>query len=86
MPQFLLGVERIVGAKIWVRTTQLITSSESLLKKINLNDGSRIEYYENVQIRKNKENQIITQYLQTTTGRIIFNYTMQKTLDFFEIC
>ena len=75
-----------IHAKIWVRTTQPITSLESLLKKINLNDGSRIEYYENVQIRKNKENQIITQYLQTTTGRIIFNYTMQKTLDFFEIC
>ena len=75
-----------IHAKIWVRTTQPITSSHSLIKKINLKDGSQIEYYEDVQIRKDKENQIITQYFQTTTGRVIFNHTMQKTLEFFEIC
>ena len=25
--------------------------------------------------------QIIVQYIQTTTGRVIFNYTIQKTLN-----
>ena len=40
-----------------------------------------IEYYENLQIRKDQNGKVIVQYLQTTTGRAIFNYTIQKTLN-----
>jgi hypothetical protein len=54
----------------------------NLLKQIKLNDNTIIEYYENLQIRKTKMNEIIVQYLQTTTGRVILNYTIQKTLNF----
>jgi hypothetical protein len=43
-------------------------------------DGSYIEYYENVQIRKDKNNKTIVQYLQTTTGRDLLNYTIQTSL------
>ncbi len=43
-------------------------------------DGSYIEYYENVQICKGKNNRTIVQYLQTTTGRVLLNYTIQTTL------
>jgi hypothetical protein len=31
---------------------------------------------------KQKMGDIIVQYLQTTTGRVILNYTIQKTLNF----
>jgi hypothetical protein len=31
---------------------------------------------------KQKMNEIIVQYLQTTTGRVILNYIIQKTLNF----
>ena len=40
-----------------------------------------LEHYENLQIRKTEEGEIIVQYLQTTTGRVILNYTIQKTLN-----
>jgi hypothetical protein len=54
----------------------------NLTKRIQLNDDTIIEYYENLQIRKTKKNEVIVQYLQTTTGRVILNYTIQKTLNF----
>ena len=53
-----------------------------LQKKVVLSDNSVIEYYENLQIRKDSNGKLITQYLQTTTGRVILNYTIQKTLNF----
>jgi DNA-directed RNA polymerase subunit beta' len=53
----------------------------NLIKKTRLNDDSIIEYYENVQIRKSIDDTSIVQYIQTTTGRVIFNYTIQKTLN-----
>jgi len=52
-----------------------------LKKDVYLNDGTSIEYYDKVQIRKDKDKKILVQYLQTTTGRVIFNYTIQKTLN-----
>ena len=52
-----------------------------MIKKIELKDKSYIEYYENIQIRKDKNNKTIVQYLQTTTGRVLLNYTIQTTLN-----
>ncbi len=58
------------------------TLEEALeVKKIKLKDESYIEYYENLQIRKDKDDRIIVQYLQTTTGRVLLNYTIQTTLN-----
>jgi DNA-directed RNA polymerase subunit beta' len=65
---------------IWVRYSDSIIKPEKLLKKVTLKDKSFIEYYENFQIRKDSKGKIIVQYIQTTTGRVIFNYTIQKTL------
>jgi DNA-directed RNA polymerase subunit beta' len=67
---------------IWVRLTNQEYSNLKQQKKIILADNSVIEQYENLQIRKNSKGELITQYLQTTTGRVILNYTIQKTLDF----
>ncbi len=44
-------------------------------------DESYIVYYKNLQIRKDKNDKIIVQYLQTTTGRVLLNYTIQTTLN-----
>ena len=41
-----------------------------------------LEYYDNLQLRKTQKGDIIVQYLKTTTGRAILNYTIQKTLNF----
>ena len=53
------------------------------IKVFKLSDESYIEYYENLQIRKDKNNNILVKYLQTTVGRVIFNYTIHKILNLF---
>jgi len=71
-----------IHTSIWVRFKTLNYPQLNYQKKIILSDNSFIDYYENLQIRKNSNNEIITQYLKTTTGRVIVNYTIQKTLNF----
>lgn len=67
---------------IWVRVkNEKLLISESA-KIIKLHDHTTIEYDQNYQIRKDENGIIIVQYLKTTTGRVIFNYTIQKTLTF----
>jgi len=68
---------------IWLRYPKKYESSSDLLKKIKLNDNSYIEYYKDLQIRKSSIGKTIVQYIKTTPGRVILNYTIQKTLDFF---
>jgi len=71
-----------IHTSIWVRYSDEHYEMTNLQNKIVLPDNSVIEYYENLQIRKDSNGEIITQYLQTTTGRVILNYTIQKTLNF----
>ena len=71
-----------IHSSIWVRYLNNGNQNLTLIKKVELKDGSFIEYYEYMQIRKNKNGNIIAQYVQTTTGRVILNYTIQKTLNF----
>ena len=65
---------------IWVRCIDQNIEPTNLIKKTVLNDESCIEYFENLQVRKDKNGKKLVQYIQTTTGRVIFNYTIQKTL------
>ena len=53
-----------------------------LIKTVPLKDGTFVEYYDKFQVRKSGESTILAQYIQTTIGRAIFNYTIQKTLNF----
>jgi DNA-directed RNA polymerase subunit beta' len=71
-----------IHSSIWVRINDNNQPMLNLIKKIKLDDDTVIEYYENLQVRKAKNGDIIVQYLQTTTGRVILNYTIQKTLNF----
>ena len=52
------------------------------MKIVKLEDNTIIEHYDHLQVRKNEDGEIIVQYLKTTTGRVILNYTIQKTLNF----
>ena len=70
-----------IHTSIWVRYKNKIFKPSNIIKKIEFKDGSYIEYYENLQIRKDKNNKTIVQYLQTTTGRVLLNYTIQTTLN-----
>ena len=71
-----------IHTSIWVRYNEVNSDLPTLIKKFILKDETIIEYYENLQIRKTKKGERIVQYLQTTTGRVILNYTIQKTLNF----
>jgi DNA-directed RNA polymerase subunit beta' len=67
-----------IHSSIWIRIKDTTEPKSNLLKQVKLNDNTIIDHYENLQVRKNKDNEIIVQYLQTTTGRVILNYTIQK--------
>lgn len=71
-----------IHSTIWVRIIEDNPTLSTCLKTIELNDGTFINYYEDRQIRKAKDDTIIVQYLKTTTGRVILNYIIQKTLNF----
>ena len=71
-----------IHTTIWVRYSDLNQEQLNLIKITRLNDGSTIHSYEDRQIRKTKSNEITVQYLKTTTGRVLLNYTIQKTLNF----
>ena len=69
-------------SSIWIRIKDDHPFQSSLIKEIKLNDNTTLESYENLQIRKDEDGKVIVRYLQTTTGRVILNYTIQKTLNF----
>tara|TARA_B110000977_G_C11086864_1_gene494998 strand:+ start:3813 stop:5717 length:1905 start_codon:yes stop_codon:yes gene_type:complete len=72
---------------IWVRSNDNMEEIGELLEIKKCLDDSFIEYYGKknelltIQVRKNKKHEIITKYFQTTCGRILFNQTIQKTLN-----
>jgi len=71
-----------IHSEIWIRMKENASSIGNLIKKINLDDNTSIEYYNDRQIRKTQNEEILVQYIRTTTGRAILNYIIQKTLNF----
>jgi len=71
-----------IHSSIWVRYNNRNINLSNPQKIIRLKDKTTIEYYDEWQVRKNATGEIIVQYLKTTTGRVILNYTIQKTLNF----
>jgi DNA-directed RNA polymerase subunit beta' len=71
-----------IHSSIWLRINEKNPTLSALLKTIELDDNTKIEFYEDRQIRKTKDGKIIVQYLKTTTGRAILNFIIQKTLKF----
>lgn len=68
---------------IWVRYEDQNISQEKPFKLFKSKDKSYIEYYQNKQIRKDKDDKRMVEYIRTTPGRVILNYTIQKTLRLF---
>ena len=66
---------------IWLRLTKKQKPTYPVLKTVNLNDNTIIEYYVTEQIRKSEDGEILAHYIKTTTGRAILNYIIQKTLN-----
>ncbi len=71
-----------IHSSIWLRVKEDEPKLSSLIKTKQLDDNTRIEYYEDRQLRLTENGDIIVQYLKTTTGRAILNYVIQKTLNF----
>jgi DNA-directed RNA polymerase subunit beta' len=71
-----------IHSEIWVRIQESDTPISEVNKVLKLNDNTLIEYYTDRQIRKTKDGEILAHYVRTTTGRAIFNYIIQKTLNF----
>lgn len=72
-----------IHSSIWVRYQDPNHVPSTLIRTTKLKDGTSIHFYENSQIRKTKNDEVIVQYIKTTTGRVLLNYTIQKTLNFF---
>ena len=72
-----------IHTSIWLRIEEELSECLPILKTVKLNDKTWIEYYEDRQVRKTEDGKIIVQYIQTTTGRAILNYSIQKTLNLF---
>ena len=68
---------------IWVRYEDKTLDLKNPFKTFTFKNQTYLEYYENAQIRKDKNGAIIVQYIRTTPGRVILNYTIQKTLKLF---
>jgi DNA-directed RNA polymerase subunit beta' len=71
-------------SSIWIRCYKELKNTTRFLKKTNLKDKTFIEHYHNLQVRKDSDGKILSQYLQTTTGRVIFNYVIQKALNLLD--
>ena len=69
-------------SSIWIRMKNDTLVNSNLIKQIKLKDNTSLEFYEDLQLRKDENGKTIVRYLRTTTGRVILNYTIQKTLNF----
>ena len=64
-----------IHSSIWVRCIDQFEFLDELvlIKILKLEDQSTLKIYTDLQVRESKEGKIISQYLRTTAGRIIFN-------------
>jgi len=72
-----------IHSSIWIRYSDKILNLSDPQRTVQLKDQTILEYYKDWQIRKTQNGEIIVQYLKTTPGRVLLNYTIQKTLNLF---
>ena len=71
-------------AHVWLRYEGEVVTEEpdvEVLESETLGDGSKIEYYRQRLIRRSVEGEQLSQYIDTTIGRIIYNKTVQEALE-----
>jgi DNA-directed RNA polymerase subunit beta' len=73
-------------AFIWIRHLDPDIVSEKpdteVVKTETLEDGTVMKYYRERKIRETADGEMITQYIRTTPGRIIYNKTIEEALTF----
>ena len=74
-----------IHSLIWVRYETPNNKLTQPFKIVQLNDQTRVEFYENWQIRKNEKDETLVQYLKTTVGRVILNCTIRNALSSLKI-
>ena len=70
-------------ANVWLRYDGEVVTEEpdvEIIEEETLGDGSKIEYYRQRFVRRSAEGEQISQYINTTAGRIIYNKTVQEAL------
>ena len=70
-------------AYIWVRYQGKVvteTPDREVVKSETLEDGSVVKYYRERKVRETAEGELISQFIRTTPGRIIYNQTIQDAL------
>ncbi|AFY76203.1 MAG: DNA-directed RNA polymerase subunit gamma [Hydrococcus sp. C42_A2020_068] len=70
-------------AYIWVRHNDEVETEEpdtEVLKIEKLDDGSVIKHYRERKVRESADGQMLSQFIRTTPGRIIYNKTIQDAL------
>ena len=72
-----------IHSEIWIRMNEENSSKGNLLKTVNLNDETSIEYYQDRQIRKTKDGEIIVQYIQNNNRSSYFKLYHSKNFKFF---
>ena len=70
-----------IHAKVWVRFDGLVDSDDDGVEKVEkLSDGTRLITNNNIRRREDSDGEIISQFVRTTPGRIIYNRTIQEVL------
>lgn len=70
-------------AYVWVRYDGLVEDDEGdaePLEEIRADDGTVIQKYRFRRVRKDADGNILSQYIRTTAGRVIYNKTIQDAL------
>ncbi len=70
-----------IHAKVWVRFDGLVDSEDDGVEKVEKqSDGTRVITNNNIRRREDADGTIISQFVRTTPGRIIYNKTIQEVL------
>ena len=70
-----------IHAKVWVRFDGLVDSDNDGADKVEKqSDGTRLITNNNIRRRENSDGEIISQFVRTTPGRIIYNKAIQEVL------
>ena len=71
-------------ARVWLRYEGEVETSEldnEITEEEALSDGSKIKYFRERFVRESATGEQLTQYINTTVGRIIYNHTIQAAIN-----
>lgn len=72
-----------IHAYVWVRCQEEVVTEQpddEPVKIETFEDGSLIKYYRQRKVRETADGELISQFIRTTVGRIIYNKTIKDTL------